>query len=556
MGGGALAPVPARAPPGRPGRGGQPERGDRPGDRVPGLRRRARPRRRPAGRRPAHAGRRGLRAARARPRQRWSRTSSSRSRPAPGRWSGAAAGARPSASSRPCPSPISCWSSRSRSSGRCSGDSDAPQRAPVALLRRVAHPYRYAVTSDGTYFSSARVSGPGIHPSLEESRVSIDEQHVACPSSTALRRMRRPPVPVETVARPFDPDELPIEADQTEEEREFADALPRPGLRARRDRPRQRRAYGVDHQHGTPAASLQPARRSPARSLEADGRSVRPSGCSIARGGVAQSVRAAGLYPAGSRFESWLPYQPHAPRRVARRAGRADPCQQVAPPPGAEAALAAAAPRATPASWSGGDHARRRRPRDRRVGRHQGRVDTDDEVQVAVGEPAADALGVTRRAVERALDRDPAIARPGLPPWPTWRSRSRPCSSWTMATPKGPMTSSGIGRPSGEHDAGRHDDLSRTGRPSPASPRSGSRVARGRTRPRRARRFVPARRSAAPAATARTQTSIARLSWLEPDRLPGTSRVTSGVVMTRKARPRPTATSEAPASVPQTSRPR
>jgi hypothetical protein len=33
-------------------------------------------------------------------------------------------------------------------------------------------------------------------------------------------------------------------------------------------------------------------------------------GCRFARGGgVAQSVRAAGLYPAGSRFESWLPYQ-------------------------------------------------------------------------------------------------------------------------------------------------------------------------------------------------------------------------------------------------------
>ena len=31
-------------------------------------------------------------------------------------------------------------------------------------------------------------------------------------------------------------------------------------------------------------------------------------------GGVAQSVRAAGLYPAGSRFESWLPY--HSARRL------------------------------------------------------------------------------------------------------------------------------------------------------------------------------------------------------------------------------------------------
>ena len=37
VGGGALAPVPARPAPGRAGRGGQPERGDRPGRRVPRL---------------------------------------------------------------------------------------------------------------------------------------------------------------------------------------------------------------------------------------------------------------------------------------------------------------------------------------------------------------------------------------------------------------------------------------------------------------------------------------------------------------------------------------
>ena len=56
--------------------------------------------------------------------------------------------------------------------------------------------------------------------------MSIDEQHVAMPKLYGAPAYGRPPVPVETVARPFDPDELPIVADQTEEEREFAEALP------------------------------------------------------------------------------------------------------------------------------------------------------------------------------------------------------------------------------------------------------------------------------------------------------------------------------------------
>jgi hypothetical protein len=56
--------------------------------------------------------------------------------------------------------------------------------------------------------------------------VSIDEQHIAMPKLYGAPAYGRPPVPVETVARPFDPDELPIEADQTEEEREFAAMLP------------------------------------------------------------------------------------------------------------------------------------------------------------------------------------------------------------------------------------------------------------------------------------------------------------------------------------------
>jgi hypothetical protein len=56
--------------------------------------------------------------------------------------------------------------------------------------------------------------------------LSIDEQHVAMPKLYGAPAYGRPPVPVETVARPFDPDELPIEADLTDEEREFKAALP------------------------------------------------------------------------------------------------------------------------------------------------------------------------------------------------------------------------------------------------------------------------------------------------------------------------------------------
>ena len=56
--------------------------------------------------------------------------------------------------------------------------------------------------------------------------MSLDEQHVAMPKLYGAPAYGRPPIPVETVARPFDPDELPIEADLTDEEREFKATLP------------------------------------------------------------------------------------------------------------------------------------------------------------------------------------------------------------------------------------------------------------------------------------------------------------------------------------------
>jgi hypothetical protein len=55
--------------------------------------------------------------------------------------------------------------------------------------------------------------------------VSIDEQHIALPKLYGAPAYARPPRIVAT-ERPFDPDELPLEAFRTEDEREFAEMLP------------------------------------------------------------------------------------------------------------------------------------------------------------------------------------------------------------------------------------------------------------------------------------------------------------------------------------------
>jgi len=57
--------------------------------------------------------------------------------------------------------------------------------------------------------------------------VTIDEQtHVALPKLYGAPAYARPAAPVATTPRPFDPDDLPIEAYQTEDERDFAATLP------------------------------------------------------------------------------------------------------------------------------------------------------------------------------------------------------------------------------------------------------------------------------------------------------------------------------------------
>jgi len=55
--------------------------------------------------------------------------------------------------------------------------------------------------------------------------VSIDEQHVAFPKLRGVPAYARPPVPVPATPRPLDPDELPLLAEQTPEERALMEAL-------------------------------------------------------------------------------------------------------------------------------------------------------------------------------------------------------------------------------------------------------------------------------------------------------------------------------------------
>ena len=151
------------------------------------------------------------------------------------------------------------------------------------------------------------------------SRVSTDEQHVALPQLYGAPAYARPPAAVSTTERPFDPDELPIEALRTDEEREFTATLPArayaPGGVTLGQQTQTR-----DRRRRLTIPVVQPAshhRSLPRRELTI--RLARRTGVASTDGGVAQSVRAAGLYPAGSRFESWLPYHSHAGVVAVRR---------------------------------------------------------------------------------------------------------------------------------------------------------------------------------------------------------------------------------------------
>jgi hypothetical protein len=89
----------------------------------------------------------------------------------------------------------------------------------------VVHPYHSAIRFDG-YHPAGTGHPAAIAPPLEVLCVSIDEQHVALPKLYGAPAYARPVAPVATVPRPFDPDDLPIDAYQTEDEREFASTLP------------------------------------------------------------------------------------------------------------------------------------------------------------------------------------------------------------------------------------------------------------------------------------------------------------------------------------------
>jgi hypothetical protein len=56
--------------------------------------------------------------------------------------------------------------------------------------------------------------------------VSVDERPIALPKLYGAPAYARPPAPVAHSPRPFDPDMLPLQVYQTEDERTYADRLP------------------------------------------------------------------------------------------------------------------------------------------------------------------------------------------------------------------------------------------------------------------------------------------------------------------------------------------
>jgi hypothetical protein len=82
--------------------------------------------------------------------------------------------------------------------------------------------------------------------------VAIDEQHVALPKLYGAPAYARPTTIVETAPRPFDPDDLPIEAVMTDDERRLAANLPAHayapgGAHIRHDKPGRRDAEPTLH---------------------------------------------------------------------------------------------------------------------------------------------------------------------------------------------------------------------------------------------------------------------------------------------------------------------
>ena len=55
--------------------------------------------------------------------------------------------------------------------------------------------------------------------------MSIDEQHIALPKLYGASAYSRPAAPVAVTPRPFDPDDLPIVAQQSDDEREITSTI-------------------------------------------------------------------------------------------------------------------------------------------------------------------------------------------------------------------------------------------------------------------------------------------------------------------------------------------
>jgi hypothetical protein len=56
--------------------------------------------------------------------------------------------------------------------------------------------------------------------------MSVDERPVALPKLYGAPAYARPPAPIQTTARPFDPDQLPLRVYQTDEDRTVAEHVP------------------------------------------------------------------------------------------------------------------------------------------------------------------------------------------------------------------------------------------------------------------------------------------------------------------------------------------